>query len=321
MSPLLRRTTQALFGVAVGALFLWLALRGQSWERLEGLARQLQMGWIAAAVAGYFVAMALRTARWQQLLRQLQPEIRTGAVAETLLLGYAVNNLLPARLGELFRADYAKRRFAMPRSTVLGTIVLERVLDGVTVVLFLAGGLLLVGSAEAQRLPLWSAAGAGLALFGLLLVGGWLIGGLAERGPPLPRLPRPLAQRAGNFARAIGILRRRAILGAALLSPLIWLCEAAALWCVLYALALPLAPGGALMLTGAVSLSTLIPTAPGYLGTLQYAFQLGLSAIGHDGSVGVIAATAMQLFLYGSLTAVAALLWAWRLLNGVRAPR
>jgi hypothetical protein len=65
-------------------------------------------------------------------------------VAEALLVGYGFNNLIPARLGELVRADYAKRQFGVSRSAALGSIVIERLLDGFIVVLCLSEGLLVI---------------------------------------------------------------------------------------------------------------------------------------------------------------------------------
>ena len=50
------------------------------------------------------------------------------------MTGFAANYILPGRVGELFRADYARRVFNMSRFTALGTIVVERVCDGVVLV-------------------------------------------------------------------------------------------------------------------------------------------------------------------------------------------
>jgi uncharacterized membrane protein YbhN (UPF0104 family) len=56
-------------------------------------------------------------------------------------VGYAVNNLLPARLGEVFRAALAKSEFGIAGSAALGTIAVERTMDGLVFVLLLSAGL------------------------------------------------------------------------------------------------------------------------------------------------------------------------------------
>jgi glycosyltransferase 2 family protein len=137
------RGLQPGIGLAVRAFFVWLALRGVSEKELRTLLAGVSLKWVALALALYAGSMFFRVVRWHNLLSALV-SVSRGRVAEALLVGYAFNNLLPARLGELVRADYAKRRFGVSRSAVLGSIVVERLLDGFIVVLCLSGGLLVI---------------------------------------------------------------------------------------------------------------------------------------------------------------------------------
>ncbi len=312
------RMLQALAGVGIGCMFLWLAFRDYEIEDLRDLALTARGRWIAAALAVYLATMAVRSLRWHLLLRRLDSRIRLPGVAETLVLGYAVNNVLPARLGELFRADYAKRRLGISRSEVLGSIVIERALDGATVVGFLWLGLLLSGAGAgaqiAQRALLWQVAGVGAGLFGLLFLVMLLIG-RGHRMHFSDRLPAFLGRRLSAFRRSIAGVGLATASASAGMSPLVWLGEAAALWCVLRSLEVSLGAPAAMVITGAVSLSTLIPTAPGYLGTFQYAFFLALSAVGGDGATGVVAATLTQVFLFGSVVLAGAVIYLWRQLR------
>ncbi len=313
-----RRSLQAAAGIGIGGLFLWLSLRGHDLAQLRDLSLSARPEWIAAGIVTYLATMGLRAMRWQLLLRPSAPEARLGAVAETLIMGYAVNNLLPARLGELFRADYAKRRLGLSRSEALGSIVLERGMDGLTIVILLGSGLLLLdtGTAaiNAKREILWQAATLGAALFGAALLAAMLLG----RRRSGDTATRGLQRRLADFRNSMAALRRPTAGTAAALSPLVWLGEAGALACVLTALGHPMGPAPLLVLTGAASLSTLIPTAPGYLGTFQYAFVLALTAVGGDGAVGLVAATLVQVFLFGSLTLLAAGIYS---LSVLRRPR
>jgi hypothetical protein len=89
--------------------------------------------WIGAAVLAYWVNLMLRIWRWQIILSSVAP-VRYSIVARALLVGYGLNTIIPARLRELFRAEFAKRIFGVSRVWTLTSIEIERVFDGLTVV-------------------------------------------------------------------------------------------------------------------------------------------------------------------------------------------
>ncbi len=72
--------------------------------------------------------------------------------AVALVVGCAVNSLLPARLGELFRADFCKRQYGVKRSLVLGTIAIERLMDGIFVVTALVIGIVFARALQDRHL-------------------------------------------------------------------------------------------------------------------------------------------------------------------------
>jgi uncharacterized membrane protein YbhN (UPF0104 family) len=297
------RGLQAGIGVAVGAFFLWLAMRDVSEEEIRALLAAVRLKWVALALGFYVADLLLRIVRWHALLDQLLPVSRV-KVAETLVVGYAFNNLLPARLGELFRADYAKRHFGVTRSAALGSIAAERLLDGLIVVACLAGGLIAFSFLENTalegdlgKLLLISVAGAGA--IGLLLLGIAVLIWVGQRMINLPALLRRLlidvrdGLRTPSDAGWIKIL---------MLSLGIWLLEGAALWSVVRSVDIRLTLTESSVLLGAASLSTLIPTAPGYLGSYQFVFAICLSAFGLPSAAGIVAASVTQVFLLGAVT-------------------
>lgn len=83
----------------------------------------------------YLTSIGLRCIRWGVLLRATD-EVKWRHAGEALLT-VAANYVLPGRVGELFRADYARRVFNMSRFASLGTIVVERVCDGIVLVCLL----------------------------------------------------------------------------------------------------------------------------------------------------------------------------------------
>jgi glycosyltransferase 2 family protein len=123
---LAKRIGFGLTGVVLGSVFLWLALRGINWDEVAVAISRLSYAWLVTAIFIYLSSIAVRCVRWGILLRA-RAHVKWRHSSEALIAGYAANYILPARMGELFRADYARRLFHMSRFTSLGTILVERV--------------------------------------------------------------------------------------------------------------------------------------------------------------------------------------------------
>ena len=127
-------------GVAVSAVLLWVAVRGVSLDEVLHELRQVRPIWLVPVLASIFVRFWLTALRWQLLL---QPVKRIGVhrLFAITMIGFMANNLLPARLGEFVRAYALGRSEALPSSLPFATIVIERLFDGFTLLMFLVGGL------------------------------------------------------------------------------------------------------------------------------------------------------------------------------------
>ena len=302
-------------GLAIGAVLMWLALRSVSLSEVSTLLGQTDARWVAIALAFYGCDLCLRICRWHLLLSTLKP-VRLLQVGEILLVGYAVNNTLPARLGELFRAHYAKQRIGITRSASLGTIIVERLLDGVTVVVLLITGLLLsestmVSSDDGSRRQLLE----NIAIIGTvaMMLAGITIAAAVRFGPSLHSLvPSLLARRLGDAVSGLASLRRDVLARVLLLNLAIWFFETMALWGVVRATGVGLDVVHLLVLVGAASLSTLVPTAPGYLGSYQLVFATCFAAFGLPMATGIVAATLVQLSLLSTVTVSGLLLYSLR---------
>jgi uncharacterized protein (TIRG00374 family) len=119
---------RALLGLAISAVALALVVRqvdlAAAWEVL----RDAAPAWVVATVACIIIDVTLRALRWRGLLAPIAP-LRRQTVAASLLVGYLANNILPARLGELVRSHHLGDRTGVSRASVLGTVVVERVVD------------------------------------------------------------------------------------------------------------------------------------------------------------------------------------------------
>ncbi|MGP1382878.1 MAG: lysylphosphatidylglycerol synthase transmembrane domain-containing protein [Thainema sp.] len=297
-----RAAVRGLIGLAIGAVFLWLSLRQTSLDQVQTILIEANPGHLGLALLAYWIDLGFRVARWRILLWEIKP-LSFRSVSLGLIVGYAANNLLPARLGELFRADFAGRRYRLSRSAVIASIFVERVLDGLVLVLCLVlGSLFIPGHPILERLTILSAL-MFLGIFGLL----WLInrGFLAAQIQAVPAI----ANRWQSFRAGLGIMRGQGALKVIGLSLIIWLLEGTAIWLVLQAVGVSLNGLQMLPIVGITSLSTLIPSAPGFVGTYQYAYAVGLQLFSYGSALGIAAATAVQLFLLGSVTITGLILY------------
>jgi uncharacterized protein (TIRG00374 family) len=273
-------------GLLVSAIFLYLVLRKIDYSLLWVQLRSANYWWIIPGVAVYFVGLWVRAWRWHYLLRPLK-RIPTRVMFPIVTIGYAGNNIFPARAGEVVRAVILKRKEGVPVSASLATIIVERVFDGIVMLAFifvnlseltrLTGVSLKIGGLNLgiQDLAIWGS----LAFFGALLVF------LAAAMFPVPtdRLVTRLVERfAPERLREMVLGVSRRFLGGleSLRSPwealmvfftsvLIWLLETVKYWFVMHAFGFSVSFFALMLMNGVVNLATTIPSAPGYLGTFD----------------------------------------------------
>jgi uncharacterized protein (TIRG00374 family) len=273
------------------------------------VASTIDFRWVGLAMCFYAAALFCRIVRWKTVLSAVVP-LYLSRVAVALLTGYAANAVLPARLGELFRADFCRREYGTPRSTVLGTIAIERLTDGIIVLTALLIGLIAVHTDANTTATLKSVMIAGVVLFGAAGLGLYLIG--SDWSPALfAKVPR-LSNHLNAFHASLQLLRKPKIFLVLLGSVIIWCFEGGALWAMLNACGVDLGVAQVCLVIGLVSLSTLLPSPPGFLGTMQFAFVIATTALGYSASQGLVAATATQLFLLIPMILVGSTLLTWR---------
>lgn len=313
-----RSTT--LLGVCLTLIFLILVLWKIDLDKLSASLAAANYWYLLPASLVTFAGYVLRTLRWGRMLRPTQT-VAVRQLFPILMIGFMANNVLPARAGELVRAYVLHRRASVSKTLGLATIGLERLLDGLTLVLLL--GLL------SLRFPLpeW---GTGLARSaGVLFTGVAVLVGLLLLNPDTTsrlvawlsnRMPNRIARRANAmFAAAFlglqAVRRRRAVLALALLSIFVWLAEATSYFLIVRGFDLAL-PAGAMLLAPVfllvvVNLGIMLPSAPGYVGTFQAFAVLALSAFGVQRETALVIAVISHGMQYLLVTGLG-LLFLWR---------
>ncbi|HEV2122913.1 MAG TPA: lysylphosphatidylglycerol synthase transmembrane domain-containing protein [Chloroflexota bacterium] len=312
----MKRSFHIALGAIISLIFLILAIRGLDLEHVGQAMGGAAYGWLIPALVLYFSGVWVRTVRWQYLLRPLQI-VSTGRLFPVVVMGYMANNVLPARLGEFARCYVLRRREGIPQTAALGTVLLERIMDGLTMLAFMGVALPpLPFSASLYQLMLGAGALFGTATAGLIV----LVTRPVLTARLLALIARPLPGMWGTRIQGLGatFLSGFATLGggaAALrvfgLSCIAWLLEAGMYLVLMFAFpfipSLPLA----ILTTAVVNLGTLIPSSPGYVGVFDF---IGKSVLAQFG-VPEATALAYVLVVHAALVVPITLLgfwYAWR---------
>lgn len=272
-------------GTAISLAFLVLLLwRVDIGEVLRAL-RQVEPIWLMPAGVAFAVSIWMRILRWRTILGRVIP-LSTAETAEVLIIGCAANNILPARTGEVVRAALLRRRHGGSMMTALGTIVVERVFDGLILALMLAGTLVYLGSNPVLRnvaLVAGIAFGGVAAVLVALALAPQLTRRLIEKILSIPpaKIGDPLRTIASRFIEGLTLLGGPRTWGlVALASMATWVLEAMAYWLVGGGFGLHLSPVVFLVICGAANLTVAVPSTSGSIGPYEYLVVVVVTAFG-----------------------------------------
>ena len=272
-------------GLLVSAGFTYLAVRGVDFAQVREALGDSNYWWLAPALGALAIGIAVRALRWQLLFRrETRPPFH--AAASALLVGIFVNSILPARAGEAARVVVLNQQEGTSRVEAVGTVVLERALDILCLLLLLF--------AISPWLPHVSWLLPAVVLAVTLVVGlaivAWVLARFGDR--PIRAALRPLArvrfvdsrrvERAGtNLAQGFAGLRDWRLLAVALgLTTFSWLWLGLSMWFVLRAFEFGLSPLAGVLVAIAVNLGMILPSSPAAVGVFEAAVLVALDAYG-----------------------------------------
>jgi uncharacterized protein (TIRG00374 family) len=263
-------------GLAVSAIFVYFALRGLDLPTVWQYMKEAEYWWLLPGVAIYFFGVWARTWRWHYMLRALKV-VPLRRLFPVVCIGYMGNNIYPARIGELLRAYVLRQKEGVSVSASLATILVERIFDGVVMLLFVFVGLPLAPAIPdnwRRFVIIFSLLFFGaLAVFFVIAasprraeaVYGWII----ERVVP-ERFRTPVRGFADRFMEGLYFLRSgRDVAMIFVTSLVVWLAETGKYWFVMHAFPFEVSFFVLMLMNGVVNLFTTIPSAPGYLGTFD----------------------------------------------------
>lgn len=300
-----RTLVVTLLTVGLLALFLRNVDLGEAWQAVLSS----DLGWIAAAVGASILTYLIRSWRWQVLLAPVSPVGFRTAFRATVM-GFAANLLLPARAGEFLRAYVVARHEQVSAASAFATVVVERLIDLVTVLLLFACAILFAGvdvgpAIEAAGWMAGAAAAGGLVFLFVLAGHPERVGRLADR--LCSRLPARLARVVGGLARTLAeglaVMRSPWHFALAMVWSLpVWLSIAAGIAFTSWAFGLPVTFLGSFLVVGYLTVGVTVPT-PGSTGGFHYFYQLAVTQFfGAPESVAGAAAIVLHLVSFVPVT-------------------
>lgn len=279
-------------GVLLSTFFVWLALRGVEPSRILLALRGADYRVLPPAVALTFVVIWIRSARWKILLRGLK-DVRVASLFRATAIGFTVNYLLPARVGEVVRAYVLGMHEGVSSSAAFATVVVERLLDVFSILLVFVLVMLFVripeGDPELVRtLQATAAVMAIVATLGVVFL--WVVRRRTRSlqavirrslGRISPRAGDALSRLMESFSMGVAPVRQiRDVIEISVYTALLWITTAAGVILIAEGFKLGLPWEAAWLILVALAFGVSVPSAPGFVGTFHYSAMVCLLLYG-----------------------------------------
>lgn len=304
-------------GVLISLALLVFVFYGTDLRTIGDTFRTANYFFLLPAILLYFIGVLFRAFRWHFLLRSIKP-IGTVRLFQVTVIGYMANDLLPFRIGELVRSYILGETEQISKASTLVTILLERVFDGVTLLIFIGTASFFLPLQDSFRTLLLI----GSILFAVVIVGLILVVTFRSVFDPLIHrllnlLPAKWSGQAlkllDSFFHGLSVLRSPVDALLALgFSILAWLLEAGmyAVLAMAFAIVIPLPVF--VLATAVANLVTIVPSTPGYVGVFDAPVKAILATFGVDPNI----AASYTLLLHATLilpVVLLGLVLTWRL--------
>ena len=280
---------KSLLGIALSAAFLYLAFHSLDRQAFLNALGTADYRYVASALVMTFLIYYVRAFRWHYFLAPLR-EIPMGTLFPALIIGLSANTILPAHLGEFARAYAVGKKEPIASSAVFGTIVVERIIDVLAVIVLIALTLFVSPLPEyLLKSSYLMLGGIGGLSFILIIMKKMKHGTDAALQRLLSFFPPPLASKLGNLFAAFldgftPLKKRNHYLIVVALSIMIWVVSLVMVEFVIEAFNLrelyALPWYSSLVVLIFICISVAVPSSPGYIGTFHYLCQLALGLFG-----------------------------------------
>lgn len=294
-----------LVGLALSGAAVWLSIRDLHWTDLGRVLAQPEWPLLALALVAVLATTVSKAARWQVLLRRCGAEAGLVRIVRLVFIGQMGNSFVLGRAGDLARVALMGLRAREGAFSVLGTLVVEKALDSVMIMLTLVGLALWTPLPAWLRWPAMSVAAVTGVLLAVLI---WaaLLRDRSERSDRARSVWLPPAVHASlqswlkRLQVGLGLLQRPGdALLALLWSAAVWALAAATNVLVLKALGVPAPSWSVWLVLVASYVTNFLPTVPGQVGVFEYSVILALAAAGVGQEPALAFGIVLHLLVYG----------------------
>ncbi|MDD3419524.1 MAG: lysylphosphatidylglycerol synthase transmembrane domain-containing protein [Candidatus Gastranaerophilales bacterium] len=310
-------------GAIVSLILLFFIFQKMDFQKIWEHLQQFDLKRLLIAIPVYFVGYLLRAKRWKTLMLNL-PQLRSMTLMGITLIGYAVNCFMPARAGDFYRAHLAGSTFDISRISVVSSILLERILDGIVVFGFLVFVMIFFFH---QPWLYHVAISSGLIFFGVFGFIYWIIkfGNVED----LFRKITILCKKYGLPTRFVNTMRQgtkhiasfingfevlnnpKCLANSFLLTIALWTVESIFLFIIINGFGLHFSYAAAVFLLCLTVFSSMVPSLSVHTGPYQCAFILALDAFGVNKEMAIAMAFVTQIIII-SFVSISGLFYMFR---------
>jgi len=274
-----------IFGIVLGIVLIYFSVRGIDFNETLLHLKKIHLGYAALSLFFIVLMQALRSYRWGVILQPMA-KIDQLTLFSVTSVGFLAIAAIPARIGELARPYLISNKSPIKMSSAFGTIVVERVLDSLSVLTITIAVLLL------QDLPSWMIK-SGILFFAItLLIIAFIIVLVWQRETAVKIIDRILQVLPGKLSQKVMsvihhfidgfqvITDVKRLLYLLFLSMAVWVVDAAVIYSMFLAFSFDLPIVAAFVIMIILIAGIAIPTAPGFIGNWHYACILGLGLFG-----------------------------------------
>jgi len=279
-----------ILGLLISAIVLWYIIKNYDLQAAWETIKLTPIHIVLAMIMVYLFAFILRALRWKLMLADAHSKIKFTDLLKSIVIGFAGNNVLPARGGELVRMEFFSRKTKVSRVTAISSIGIEKILDALVLLVFISViSIFISKSNELISETIWLVSLILIPVFGALIgiriFGAIIIKYLSSHSKPL--FNKIADKFESIYASVLFFKLNLNVFKILALSVLIWLFEGAVFVIALHSM---IDVGtqnvfliGILALT-VVNFAIIIPSSPGFIGVFQAAIVLALSSFAIDES-------------------------------------
>lgn len=278
-------------GILLSVLLLAWAMRDVSAAEVAREIRHADPLLFALSIVVVIAGIAVRALRWGVLLQPVAPRVPFRPRYAAVMIGFALNNLIPARIGEIARGITLPRISRVPVGASFATLVVERIFDALVLVALLFAAMATpdfplidniagVDPRSAAAVVAVVMVGTGVVLFGLVVAPTRaLLIAQAVAGRTLPpRFGQPLVGALRSFLEGLAVLRSGRLFAVSLgLAFAQWIFTALSYSLAFWAFGIDVPFAGAIFLQSLIALAVAVPSSPGFFGPFEAAAKLGLA--------------------------------------------